>query len=151
MMQLLDKTWKESMLGPIRQVDAFHDILAHVNAHAHFRFEETLDVLDYNDRSANEQIQERVIRHRAERLMYKAKERAIRYSQKEEKVADAIEQGILKPRNISTFTRLPVTTVYRLKSEYLANGRAGIQSKLSKMLAAEQRLGDQAMAIKAII
>jgi hypothetical protein len=122
----LDIAWTESMLGPIRQVDAFHGILALVNTHAQFRFEEDVDILDYNDSAARVTIQESIIRHRAERLMLKAKERAAGRAQREEKVAEAIELGILRPREIATFTGLPVRTVYRLRIDYLAHGRAGI-------------------------
>jgi hypothetical protein len=122
----LDIAWSQPSLGPIRQVDAFHDILALVNAHAEFRFEEIVDVLDYNDSAARIATQESIIRHRAERLLLKTKERADRRAQREEKVAEAIERGLLKPREIAIFTRLPVTTVYRLKRADLAHGRAGI-------------------------
>jgi hypothetical protein len=151
MSRRLDIAWSQAMLGPIRQVDAFHDILALVNTHAEFQFEEDVDILDYNDSAAKVTIQESIIRHRAERLMLKTKERAEGRAKKEEKVAEAIEQGILKPREIATFTGLPVRTVYRLKRDYLSLGRAGIQGKMCRVLEAERRLGEQAMAIKAVV
>jgi hypothetical protein len=126
MVLLLDRAWSQPSLGPIKQVDAFHNILATINAHAQFHFEEEVEILDYNDTADKVVVQERVIRHRAERLMLATKERALRRAKREEKVAEAIERGLLRPREIASLTRLPVTAVYRLKREYLAKGRAGI-------------------------